>query len=262
MGHHPHLLHPLDWTGYLRQSLVLSSTPVALTLLVLAAHCHACCHHHSQRSFSAVVGNETSVLGTVFAGASWVFLGANTTASNGVSCIPTPWHPHQSDRQVAGQPFMQEEGEAEYAAEAEQQTETDTASVFAERNLVLHPATFLQDPFTIAYSAWEYMSGTPEAIQVQEKPQPLSSSSSCEWMKKMRQRQHQQHRQAQQDTVASADSASIAIWTDICLMHAVGMLGVVCALLPSVFVSSGLLACNRAIPQVKSLTLPYLQTRP
>ena len=230
MGGH---LHPLDWAAYLRQSLVLSSTPTALTLLVLAAHYHACCPPPEARGALAS-SNGTSVLGSLFA-ASWA--AANHTAA----CpIRTPWN--RAAPQPVAQPGPEEPDDAEPPARAEEDQPA------AASHSILGAS--MKDPFTLAYSAWEFFTAPSEQVRIQQPRR--KTSASCEWM--LRRRRHrQQHELRGQDRARGE-----AIWMDVCVMHAVGMLGVLFALLPSVVAGGPRLACNAAIPAANASAWPLL----
>ena len=255
-----HHLHPLDWAGYLRRSLVLSSTPTALTLLVLVAHYHACCSPSSE-PIRGLANETSSVLGTVFAAASPFWAATLLMVGNRTThCIQTPWlHKQQQEQGPASAqqshqapPIPSEEEDEEHTMH---EADGRKAPTFADGLL----QASMRDPFSIAYSAWESLfAAVPEQVRIQMPPDgqkaPPKPSSSCEWM--MRREQTKRGRKEVRDRETRRD----AIWVDVCAMHAVGLLGVLCALLPSVLLPGvqRQLACNAAIPAVRASAWPLI----
>lgn len=253
MTNDAHTPHPLDWATYLRRPLVLSSAPTALTLLVVVAHCHALCGSARggagllwpNTSATTAVGNETtSVLGTLFFALQ--FFNASS------SCIPTPWNPPHSHQQ----PVMAVKSEdvVDHNNNDESKLQQEGSSGGSMRLDSILRASVMKDPFTIAYGAWEFFAGPVEQIQIE----PVSNKqkqkpTSCEWT-------FRDKREQARKTKENNDQISTS-WLNICVMHSVGMLGIFCALLPSIFVRKReLLACNFAVPSLKATAWPLLHS--
>jgi hypothetical protein len=270
-------LHPLDWTGYLHRALVLTSTPTALTLLVFAAHCHALCSSSFSSppllpsSFFSSMENESSVLGSIFAGTSWLLFGkgnnnTHTQQQQQWSCIPTPWHnvPLSKKRDAIQNNHTAEPPLSEQ--DKEEDENTATTNTMAEGIL---KATIMKDPFSVAFSAWEFLFQPEDEARIQIEPlsqrtkgktQLPKSPSSCEWMMKKR-KEEEEEGSVFLDEASSSSSSSSRIWANICIMHGVGMLSVLFALLPSIiFVQPSMLACNQVSSFVVSLFHPLSST--
>ncbi len=274
--------HPLNWAAYLRRSLVLSSAPTALTLLVVAAHCHALCrggggggapvvwlHHHGADNNETSSSSSSSVLGSVFALSGFFF---NSTS---YSCIPVPWNQHPQQ-----QPLMEkfklgeDDGDDDDAGndnadsnESNRQKETSSQdSSLMHLNSILR-ASVMKDPFTVAYGAWEFFTGPVEQIRIEPvvSKKEASSSSSCEWMMKVNRRTRKRLKEKKEGSGSSSSSEDAVVnvstsWLNICAMHTVGMAGIFCALLPSLFVKRELLACNAAINCLQATAWPLLHS--
>ena len=315
------LPHPLDWASYLRRSVVLNSVPTAITLLVLAAHCHACCPlpaggaASDPASPSSSAGDPFSVLGTLFSGASWlwsaVFQQEDARSANNDTtrqrayaqplslCVPTPWEPAAATRLQAGSrqarharvpgesgdndtasgdPHDESDDDSEDPSDYSHDTPPGEEQAASFADSILRAS--LKDPFTIAYSMWEMIAGAQEGPQADAQPHKISvvaedvvkkpTTRSCDWTMKQQRNQRKQEarsrrRAATEDRARSEQSRAeaaaakhSAVWMDVCVMHAVGLLGVSFALLPSILVGGRHLVCNAAVPLLQASAWPLL----
>lgn len=273
--------HPLDWASHLRQSLAIDPVPTVLVLLVVASHYHACCSSGGVAESASVFGaaaiqNETSVLGFVFASlSSATRIARSLNASEwmqhlllyhprheGAPCIDTPF---KAMRRAKQQRHDDSPGETEprSSVESEEYSFRDDNNVGEEP---ASPVSFsdgilrvsMTDPFTIAYNTWTYIANggaeedgeiVIEQIQQEQPPVlPVTSDSS---------KREDCTNKAQTASASSAHSVVVEedMWAAVFALHAIGMGGVVFALLPSLFVQGHLLACNAGMVQQQSCAI-------
>ena len=218
--------------------------------------------------------NETSVLGLLFAGISTAAQSAregklSLTLTSSLGCIHTPLSLLKIGNNQVPEAADREKGPRE--SESQQRPTYEDASEFDDdllqpvRGEESGPISFadgvlrvsMTDPFTIAYNAWTYIAngnnvedGTvvpllkPEEENTHRVQLPDTLSSSRSTLPHIS-RQCNDHA----PNIASHPQFDApTIWTDVCILHGIGICSVCFALLPSVFAPGAFLPCFAAVP--------------
>lgn len=283
--------HPLNWAAYLRQSLVFEPVPATLTLMLILAHYHAVIcwkqhasfdqpqsfNHQGQRSPI----NETSFIGYAFAAvsrgmaeASGLFVAgwgqALPQLLSQPPCIDTPLHVYLRQKRSAaeqaaaspGQPSKGGENPVMMAGDWPEYDEDSGSDSKVEKHFepltaerILRAST--NDPFTIAYSAWTYLSSSPSPDEYKrrdgKKKDGVSGgggggggasadAKTCNSGSGGGGSGGGEKRDSQESEKASVNSVSLI---RICVIHAVAMAAVFFSLVPSICANSSYLACNQ-----------------
>ena len=210
--------HPLDWASYLHRHLVLEPVPTVLTLLVVAAHYHAVCLFSSPPAAAAnpaTVVNETSVTGYLFASMGLILRSCQVASC---TAIRTPF---SSPAQVP-----------------KRRNEDPPPPPQVEVVDVIKTAA-LTDPFTLVYNAWTYIAAAEDPPVV-----PLHGE------------QQQEEKETCSDEKMSSGTTDpeqcndneLSSWLHMCVVHEIGLVGMLCSLAPSPCVATSKLVCNKAIP--------------
>ena len=249
--HHQSLgMHPLDWTYHLKQQLVVDPVPTILTLLLVSAHFYSCC---SPKAAAAEETGYVSFLGTLFQGTSDVMSGkllsawgdliysmGNKTLPGSECLIRTPLSSRRMARRIR-------EMSTDYSTPETSASSTEETNNFKDALI----SAAMTDPMSMMYDMWWYLSSAD--IQLLDRPSPTPSSSP---QFAETQETHQQEGSCDNnhsDSTRNQTAKQLGgddLWTDVCIMHALGLGGVGISLAPSMLCPQSSLACS-AIPGCK-----------
>ncbi len=108
----------------------------------------------------------------------------------------------------------------------------------------------MTDPFTVAYNAWTYIAnGNDDYYYANDDAELLRSIDDQDSVipAKKQAKPNSGEPKCKDESgkqILSPSFNASAIWTDVCILHGIGMAGVGFALLPSVFAPASLLACG------------------
>jgi hypothetical protein len=278
------ILHPLDWASHLRNALVFNPTPTLMTLLVVAAHFHACCHGASpsdggtsSSSFSHPVMERIRAWGVQ--SMPELFLIRETR-------IRTPFSAARDDENddegAAGAQIPKAEGFGEGGSKGESHQKHRQQAGGAQEHLrkgkaapVLYDrivSAVMADPMTMMYDAWSYISadanfyaegdGDDEDHGTGDSDDgggddaryftPKRSKGGGAYTGEGEQRRRKQQCRGDQSSRGGRPSSSkispadmLLMWSDACMMHAGGAIAMGLVLLPSI-VSPSMLVSNCA----------------
>jgi hypothetical protein len=250
------IMHPLDWGSHLRQSLVFQPTPTFMTILLVSAHMHACCHRGEEdgsTTMHAEDGRSTiaeSFLSSIF---------FNSFRLSSLRVYVREWIRGLRDPTVAIRtPFS--ERAPERAPEQEERKQEEGAE---KKDVTFLPladkiiSAAMVDPITMLYDTWVYMSedagrSDNEDISINDADQPTKRGEG-----KQHEEEDEEEETCKTETLARVSST--VIWNDVCMLHAVGVCGIWFMMLPSI-ANPSMLACNSAFPAVKRSAWPIVNS--
>lgn len=306
---HPTTVHPLDWASYLHKSLVSGTGAMLLMLLVMAAHYHAVCasssenesfgsnHRVQEDSFSAPsapssifdYSNQTSLSGMFFSGGRAVL---HALVVESTWCIPTPMHLHaleslsykhhracsaKARHQKPLQPHADDDDDDNDDLHMQGSTRKKSVQDDGMRLGSMLLGLSMNDPFTLAYGAWTYLSSNedPDHLGVHsfDKGSDAREQVSSDFGRKDPSNVHlhrsenyeegRLHQQSGRPTSSESNggeeespATSEDDWMHVCTLHAVCMAGMVFTILTPIMFGGRKLACNEAIPNLHASVWP------
>lgn len=245
------IMHPLDWGSHLRQSLVFQPTPTFMTILLVSAHMHACCHGDEGTTTTMHAGDKRSTITESFLSSIFNF---RLWSSH---VYVREWIRGLRDPNVAIRtPFSERAAAEEVKARQEQKQEEGVEKKDANFPLadkIISAA--MVDPITMLYDTWMYMSedaerSDSEDSKIDDSDQPTKREG--------RQKQEEEEETCKTETLPRVSPTTV-IWNDVCMLHAVGVCGIWCMMLPSI-ANPSMLACNSAFPAVKRSAWPIVNS--
>ncbi len=147
------IMHLLDWGSHLRQSLVFQPTPTFMTILLVSAHMHACCHRGEEGTTTMHADDGRSTIVESFL--SSIF---NSFRLSSLRVYVREWIRGLRDQTVAIRtPFSDRAPEEEVKAGQEEQKQEEGAEkkdvTFPLADKIISAA--MVDPITMLYDTVE-----------------------------------------------------------------------------------------------------------
>lgn len=294
MAHHAVAdVHPLDWTFYLHQALVMDPVPTVLTLLIVTSHFYGCCSVDTLEKSHAVHSHHaTSVLDALFGSLpSFFSSGASSDDSKSSSAQSwfgsladswtTLWVKHCAIRtpvssrsknksnqrvNVGGESGSFCKSTAENLNVQDNLDESRTLDVKDSQSIkdsIISVA--MTDPISMMYDMWFYLSASDAEI-ADASPDANTYSGFTQTENTSQESASDNHAAPEMDAgeddgiLHSGHNLHINsdVWMDICIMHAICMAGMAVALFPSILKPSGL--ASSCMPRVKMSAWPVLNS--
>jgi hypothetical protein len=172
---------------------------------------------------------------------------------NGGVCIRTPFHREalvpkcqvfNSDRSSS----PTDDTTREYAKD----TRMDSKSTRVTDQML---SAAMSDPITMMYDAWWYLSS--DGSSSIELIQPLNAQQQYD-AEESPESEQSCSKNSRKDATAQDERFKHSVWTDVCILHVIGMISVAATLIPSI-TNPSILACN-AISGVNASTWPVLNS--
>lgn len=244
---------PLDWTSYLGRFLVAAPAPTAMTLLLVAAHFCACCHHTHDGQDGGGAETEAkaehSITGMLFSSVAILARGLLFVRSSSGASAPSSRPP------CIATPFLRLDTPPCDSSSSSPPASTSLpplrVSSSSSSSSLLNAA--MNDPFTMLYDTWSLLSSSNLSGGKPEKhppPPPFAQTESQE--------DKEEPSPPPSRPPSEKEPLPPSVWTAIAVFHVIACAGVVLMLLPSIFQPS-MLPCN-SMSGVRATAWPVLNS--